>query len=118
MHSAYIVVTAIAVVANGFSGLAGFLNRSLVVHAMRKVGVPESWVIFPIATLKLAGALGLLVGLIGVPLVGLAAAIGLVLFWVCAVHTHLLVRDYSLPLGLAGSFLALAVGTLAVGLAA
>lgn len=52
--------------------------------AMSTTGVPVSWVVFPIGTLKLAGALGLLVGLLGVPLVGTAAAIGLTLFFVCA----------------------------------
>jgi hypothetical protein len=46
---------------------------------MAKAGVPESWLTFPIGTLKTAGALGLLLGLIAVPLIGTAAAIGLIL---------------------------------------
>ena len=43
------------------------------------------------------------------PLVGTAAAIGLVLFFVCAVYTHLRAGDYSPQLGLAVGFLGLAV---------
>lgn len=116
MHSAYVVVTLIAMAANAFSGIAGPFNRKRIIPAMRRAGVPESWVIFPISTLKIAGALGLLLGLVGVPLVGLAAVIGLVLFWVCAVYTHLLAHDYSPQLGLASGFLALAVGALSLGL--
>jgi hypothetical protein len=59
--------------------------------------------------LKAAGALGLLVG-IGVPVIGTAAAVGLVLFFVAAIITHLRARDYSL--GPAVVFLLLAVAAL------
>ncbi|MBO0876647.1 MAG: DoxX family protein, partial [Pseudonocardia sp.] len=68
--------------------------------------------------LKTAGAIGLLLGLLGVPLIGPAAAIGLVLFFVCAVHTHLLARDYSAQFGLAIGFLLLAAAALVSALAA
>ena len=68
-----------------------------------------------LATLKAAGALGLLVGLIGVPLIGTAAAVGLVLFFVGAIITHLRVRDYSI--GPAAAFLLLAVAALVLGVA-
>lgn len=72
----------------------------------------------PIGTLKTAGAAGIALGLLGVPLIGTAAAAGLVLFFACAVHTHLLARDLSLQFGLALGFLALAAATLALDLAA
>jgi DoxX-like family len=52
-----------------------------------------------------------------VPLVGTAAAIGLVLFFVCAVYTHLRAADYSPQSGLALGFLGLAIASLALGLA-
>ncbi|MFC7342596.1 DoxX family protein [Saccharopolyspora griseoalba] len=117
MSSAYVVITALAVAANGASGIVGPFARERTAPAMRRVGVPESWVLFPISTLKLAGALGLLLGLLGVPLVGLAAAVGLCMFWACAVHTHLLARDRSPQLGLALGFLALALASLALTLA-
>jgi DoxX-like family len=44
-----------------------------------------------LGTLKLAGALGLLVGL-GLPVIGIAAATGLVLYFIGAVIAHLRAR--------------------------
>ena len=57
-----------------------------------------------------------LLGFIGVPLIGTAAAIGLVLFFVCAIYTHLLARDYSPQFGLAIGFLLLNVAALVLDL--
>jgi hypothetical protein len=68
---------------------------------MAKVGVPESWITI-LGILTAAGALGLLVGIFS-PVIGIAAAIGLVLFFVAAIVTHLRSRDFSF--GLAGVFL-------------
>ena len=62
-----------------------------------------------LGTLKAAGALGLLIG-VRVPLIEVAAAVGLVLFSVSAIVTHLRARDYSF--GLAVVFLLLAVAAL------
>lgn len=118
MRTAVVVVTLLAVAANAFSGIAALAHFRPILPGMVRAGVPESWLTFPIGTLKTAGAAGLLLGLLGVPLVGTAAAIGLVLFFVCAVHTHLLAGDYSSQLGLALGFLGLAVATLALGLPA
>lgn len=55
-------------------------------------GVPVSWLRFPIGTLKLLGALGLVAGL-WVPGIGVAAAAGLVVFFVCAMYTHVRAGD-------------------------
>jgi hypothetical protein len=118
MRTAVVIVTLLAVAANAFSGIAALAHFRPILPGMVRAGVPESWLTFPIGTLKTAGAAGLLLGLLGVPLVGTAAAIGLVLFFVCAVHTHLLAGDYSSQLGLALGFLGLAVATLALGLPA
>jgi hypothetical protein len=117
MHTAYVVVALVAVAANGFSGVAAMAHFRPILPGMARAGVPESWLTFPIGTLKTAGAAGLLLGLAGVPLVGTAAAIGLVLFFVCAVYTHLRAGDYSPQFGLALGFLGLAVASLALGLA-
>ena len=57
------------------------------------------------------GALGLAAGLALHPL-GVAAAIGLVLFFVCAVYTHVRADDYGPQFGLAIGFLALNVAVL------
>jgi DoxX-like family len=116
MFTAYLVVTLLAIAANTFSGVAALVHFKPIIPGMLKVGVPESWLTFPIGTLKTAGALGLLLGLIGVRLIGMAAAIGLVLFFVCAVYTHLLAGDYSPQFGLAIGFLLLAVAALVLDL--
>ena len=67
----------------------------------------------PHCTCKTAGALGLLVGF-WVPLVGVAAAVGLVLFFVCALYTHVRAGDYTAQFYLAVGFLALNVTVLAL----
>jgi len=61
-------------------------------------------------------AFGLLLGLLGVPLIGTAAAIGLILFFVCAIYTHMRAGDYSALFDLAIGFLLLAVAVLALDL--
>ena len=117
MFTAYLLVTLLAIAADAFSGIAALVHFKPIIPGMLKAGVPQSWLTFPIGTLKTAGALGVLIGLIGVPLIGTAAAIGLVLFFVCAVYTHVLARDYSPQFGLAIGFLLLAVATLMLDLA-
>jgi hypothetical protein len=117
MHTAYLVVTLAAVAANGFSGVAALLHLSFILPGMAKAGVPTSWLTFPIGVLKTAGAVGLLLGVLGLPLVGPAAAIGLVLYFVCAVYTHLLARDRSPQFGLATGFLLLNTAVLVLSLA-
>jgi hypothetical protein len=117
MLTAFLVVTLLAIVANAFSGVAAIVHFKPIIPPMAKAGVPESWLTFPIGTLKTAGAVGLLLGLVGVPLVGTAAAIGLILFFVCAIYTHVRASDYSQQFGLAIGFLSLAVAALALGLA-
>jgi hypothetical protein len=117
VNTAYLAVTFAAVAANAFSGVAAILHFKPIVPQMLKVGVPESWLTFPIGTLKTLGAIGLLLGIIGVPLVGAAAACGLVLFFVCAIYTHVRASDYSAQFGLAVVFLLLASSALSLDLA-
>ena len=116
MDTAYLVVALLAIAANAFSGIAALAHFRPILPGMARAGVPESWLTFPIGTLKTAGAAGLLLGLLGLPPVGTAAAIGLVLFFVCAVYTHVRASDYSPQFGLAVGFLLLAVATLGLGL--
>jgi len=113
MFVAYIIVTIIAAAANIFSATLDFIRFKQILVNMAKVGVPESWITM-LGTLKVAGAVGLLVG-IGVPPIGVAAAIGLILFFIAAITTHLRTRDYSF--GLAGVFLLLAGAALVLRLA-
>ena len=111
MFTAHVVVTVLAAAANIFSAACDFVRYKQVSIAMAKAGVPESWITM-LGILKAAGALGLLVG-IGVPLIGTAAAVGLILFFVAAIITHLRARDYSF--GLAVVFLLMAVAALVLG---
>ena len=127
MLTAYVVVGGLLVAYLAFSVVADVARYHRVLTAMADANVPESW-LTTLATLKAAGALGLLVG-IAVPLIGTttagfsttaaaigtAAAVGVILFFVGAVITHLRVRDYSLAP--ATVFLLLAVATLVLGLA-
>jgi DoxX-like family len=108
MFIAYIVVTVLAAAANVFSATLDFIRYKQILINMARVGVSESW-LTTLGILKAAGALGLLVG-IRVPLIGIAAAIGLVLFFITAIITHLRGRDYSF--GLAVVFLLLALAAL------
>ena len=80
---------------------------------MAKAGVPQSWITM-LGILKAAGAAGLLIG-IALPLIGVVAAIGLSLFFVGAIITHLRAHDYSF--GLAVVFLLLAVAALVLRMA-
>ena len=115
MTTAYVAVTLIAIAANGFSGIAALLHFEPILAGMAKADVPESWLTFPIGTLKTAGAVGLAAGLVLRP-VGVAAAIGLVLFFVCAIYTHVKASDYSAQFGLAVGFLSINVAALALSL--
>jgi hypothetical protein len=110
---AYVVVVLLAAAANIFSATLDFIRYKQVLINMAKAGVPESWITM-LGILKAAGALGLLVG-IGIPLIGVAAAIGLILFFIGAIINHLRARDYSF--GLAVVFLLLAVAALVLRLA-
>jgi hypothetical protein len=116
MFTAFFAVTLLAVAANAFSGVAAIAHFKPILPGMARAGVPESWLTFPIGTLKTAGAIGLLLGLAGVPVIGTAAAIGLILFFVCALYTHVRAHDYSAQFGLAIGFLAVAVAVLVLGL--
>ena len=113
MIAAYLIVTLLTAAANMFSATCDFVRYKQVSIAMAKAGVPESWMT-TLGILKAAGALGLLVGIV-LPLIGIAAAMGLTLFFVGTIVTHLRGRDYSF--GPAVVFLLLAVGSLVLRLA-
>lgn len=82
------VIVAIAIVANGAMAVADLAGVRFVLANSAEVGVPRSWVP-TLGLLKGAGAVGLLVGLLAFPPLGIAAAIGLVAFFVGAVITHI-----------------------------
>ncbi len=105
----YVVVATAAAAINGWAAATDFARTTTAVRNAEMVEVPVSW-LFPLGALKAAGALGLLVG-IAVPVIGTAAAIGLILFFVCAVFAHLRVGWYA-TIAFPATFLLLAVGAL------
>jgi hypothetical protein len=109
MHAAYLTVTLLLTGLLIFSAAADYARYGRVLSAMARAGVPESW-LPTLATLKTAGAGGLLLGLV-IPTVGLAAAAGVALFFVGAIATHIRARWFSFaPL----PYLLLALGALAL----
>ena len=64
-------------------------------------------------TLKAAGAAGLLIGLLGVPYIGIAAAAGLVLFFMGALGVHLRAHEHHHIITTAGYFLLAAASLVA-----
>lgn len=108
--TAYIVVTVVAAAANIYAAANDFVRPKWLLGNMSKLGVPESS-LRVLGVLKAAGALGLLIG-IGVPLIGMAAAIALTLFFIGALITHLRARDLSLGKGVPVAFLMLVVAAL------
>lgn len=115
MSVAYVIVTVLGAAMVGFSAGAVFTKANWVMQPLRDYGVPASWAPW-LGTAKVAGAVGLLVGL-AVPVIGLLAGIGLVLYFLGAVVTVVRARWYShIPYPLV--YLAPVVGSLALGLAA
>ncbi|HEU0115996.1 MAG TPA: DoxX family protein [Thermomicrobiales bacterium] len=110
LFAAYVAITLLAVAANGFAAAADFAGYQQVAVNMQKAGVPLSWMT-PLGALKAAGALGLLVGIV-LPPIGIAAGVGLVLFFIGAIVTHLRVHCYAFAFPLA--FLTLAAAALAL----
>ncbi|GAA4882371.1 DoxX family protein [Actinomycetospora straminea] len=115
MDIAHLAVTLLTIAANAFAAGADFARAPFVLRTSASVGVPVSW-LTPLGLLKAAGALGLVVGLLGVPALGTAAATGLVLFFVSAVAAHLRAGDHTAAVAVPASFLALAAVSLVSGL--
>ncbi len=113
MYTAYVVVSLLLAVMLAGAATADFVRYKRILIAMAKADVPESWLTM-LGILKAVGALGLLIGF-GAPLIGTAAAVGVILFFIGAIITHLRARDYSLAF--AAMFLLLGVAALALRLA-
>ncbi|MEU9715460.1 DoxX family protein [Streptomyces sp. NPDC047976] len=92
MSTTATVVTVVAAFMAGFSGASIFAGARFTVEPLAQYGVPRGWWNL-LATAKIAGALGLLAGFF-VPAVGIAAAVGLVLYFTGAVITVLKARAF------------------------
>ncbi|HET6856594.1 MAG TPA: DoxX family protein [Streptomyces sp.] len=93
MSTTAVVFTLVAAFLSGFSAVSVFLGAKWVVEPLTEYGVPRAWWTW-LGVAKAAGAAGLLVGL-AVPAVGIAAAIGLGLYFTGAVVTVLRARSYA-----------------------
>ena len=112
MHTAYVAITVTTAIITAGIALADFIPAGFVLANSAEVGVPRSW-LPALGAVKLAGAVGLVIGLLGLPALGIAAAVGLVLFFVGAVVTHVRARvlyNIAVP----GAFLCLSAATLAL----
>ena len=110
MSTAHVVVTALTAPLDAGIAVADLVRADFVRANSAAVGVPPSWL--PVlGALKGAGAVGLLLGLLGAHATGIAAAIGLVAFSVGAVVAHVRARAWR-TIGAPGAFLALAVASL------
>ncbi|WP_107417860.1 DoxX family protein [Streptomyces sp. CB03238] len=94
MFIAYAVVAGALALVLTASATFTYARNDQITGSMTKLGVPDTW-LPALATAKAAGAAGLLLGLV-VPFIGSAAAIGVVLYFLGAVLTHIRARDYAL----------------------
>ncbi|MET9482671.1 DoxX family protein [Streptomyces sp. NPDC006638] len=113
MFIAYAVVGLLLAAGLTLSAVGTFTRNEKVIASMLGLGVPDSW-LPRLATLKALGAVGLVVGL-WVPLIGEAAAVGVFLYFVGAVVTHLRAKDHEIAP--AGVFVVLAVAAFVLRLA-
>lgn len=114
-YISYIVVATVTIAMNAAIAIADFSGAQFVTANSAELGVPTSWA--PVlGTLKVAGVVGLLAGLFWLPALAIAAATGLVLFYVGAVLTHVRARVFY-NLAFPGTFLGFAAATLALAIA-
>jgi DoxX-like family len=109
MSFAEAVIIGMAAAANTYAAAVDFARARWILDNLTRYGVPHRWL--PVlGALKAAGALGLLAGF-GVPALGLAASVGLVLYFIGAIVTVIRSGWYShIPYPVV--FLLLAVGSL------
>ncbi|MET8331827.1 DoxX family protein [Streptomyces sp. NPDC005181] len=94
MFIAYAAAGILLALALSASATLTFTRNEAITVSMSKVGVPDSW-LPRLASLKAAGAVGLLVGL-AVPLIGSAAAGGVVLYFIGAIVAHVRAKDFEI----------------------
>ncbi|RIJ70677.1 DoxX family protein [Nakamurella silvestris] len=91
MFTATVIVSALLAAMLLGSAFAKFTKQEKVMESMAAVGVPADRV-WMLATVETVGAIGLVAGLFWAPL-GIAAAVGVVLYFVGAVIAHIRKKD-------------------------
>ena len=112
VFATYVTVTIVTILATASIGAAALASARFVLANMDEVGVPRPW-LPRLGVLKIAGAAGLLLGLLGVRPLGIAAAIGLVLFFAGALAAHVRARVFY-NIAFPGAFFALAAASAAL----
>ena len=105
-------VTIACIAATTFVAVADYLKAGFVLKNSAEVHVPVGAIPY-LATLKLAGAVGLAVGLVAMPWLGVAAGVGLTLFFVGAIIVHIkagVLYNIAFP----GAYLCLSAASLAL----
>jgi hypothetical protein len=105
MHIVYVLIMIVAALAYAYAACLNFIGAESVKIVADKVQVSHKWMI-PFGVLLASGAVGLIVG-VAVPALGTAAAVGLVVYFICALGAHIRVRDPQIAGAV--SFLVLAV---------
>jgi len=91
MRIAVVVISIVLAALLTASAAMKLSHRPAAVEGYRKAGVPESW-LNGLAAVLLVAAAGLIVGLWW-PIAGIAAAVGLVIYFVLAVGFHVRASD-------------------------
>lgn len=112
MRIVYLAVTTLAALLTGYAATLSFAGADPATSVADRLRISRRWMV-PFGILLACGASGLLLG-ISVPLLGTAAAVGLILYFVCAVSAHL--RAHDRQIGGAVFFLLLAVAALVINL--
>ncbi|MCT2585600.1 DoxX family protein [Actinophytocola gossypii] len=114
MFATYVVVTVLTIIANAAIAVADLRGARFVLANSAEVNVPRTWLPM-LAALKAAGALGLLVGLLGIRVLGIAAAVGLTLFFTGALIAHVRARVFH-NIAFPGTYWLLAAASLTLAL--
>ncbi|MGW4252612.1 DoxX family protein [Streptomyces californicus] len=111
MNLILVIATVACIAANLGIAIADYGRAPFVLANSAEVRLPSA-VLPYVATLKLAGGAGLVIGLLGAHPLGLAAGVGLVVFFIGAVIAHIRARVFH-NIAFPGVFLALAAASTA-----
>jgi DoxX-like family len=110
MSILYAAIAGATIVINGAAATADLVKARFVLKTAQEVGVPRAWIPL-LGLLKGAAAVGLLLGVLGVPVIGTLSAAGLVMFFIGAIAFHMRARVFY-NIAFPGFFLMLAAMSL------
>lgn len=88
-----LVGTILCILANGFEVGAKLMRARFMVENASAVGVGPQWIPY-LAGVEGAGTIGVAIGAVGVPVLGLTAALGLTAYFAAAVTLHIRKRVF------------------------